>query len=150
MKGHARNEYIRQLPPHWRTVYTCLKLQREVYNGGYHQFFWNTKGKLNEETLADLTLVSAVPFVLLFQEAVDQFQRHDYGEERSEAGNSWEAFTKGYKEKRMDDLDVAFCSVTKTIAMHLSEYIRRNRDKYLTDSRGRSGSGLPRPDASDN
>ena len=128
LKGDERAEYIRHLPQHWRAVYTAFRLQNEVNNGGYHQFFWNSAGALNKETLEDLRLISAHPFVLLFEEALDEYQRHDYRGEKTESGNSWEAFTKPYKERRMAILDEAFCKVPKTIAMHLSDYIRINRN----------------------
>ena len=130
LKGKERTEYIRCLPQHWRAVYTGFRLQNEVNNGGYHQFFWNSAGALNGETLEDLRLISAGPFVLLFEEAMDEYQRHDYRGEKAESGNSWEAFTKPYKERRMADLDEAFCKVPKTIALHLSDYIRNNRSMY--------------------
>ncbi|HWD21485.1 MAG TPA: DUF4375 domain-containing protein [Verrucomicrobiae bacterium] len=130
LKGGERTEYIRELPKQWRCVYNGFRLQNEVDNGGFHQFFWNSEGALNKETLEDLRLISAGPFILLFEEALDEYQRHDYRGEKVESGNSWEAFTKPYKEKRMADLDEAFCRVPKTIAMHLSDYIRSNRRMY--------------------
>jgi len=137
LKGEERAEYVRCLPQPWRAVYTGFRLQNEVNNGGYHQFFWNSAGTLNRETLEDLQLVSAGPFVLLFEEAMDEYQRHDYPGEKAESANSWEGFTKAYKEGRMAILDEAFCKVPKTIATHLSDYIRMNRKVYanLTTAR---------------
>jgi hypothetical protein len=130
LKGEERTEYIRCLPQHWRTIYTGFRLQNEVNNGGYHQFFWNSSGALSKETLEDLRLISAGPFILLFEEAMDEYQRHDYRAEKTESGKSWEAFTKPYKERRMADLDEAFCKIPKTIAMYLCDYIRNNRNMY--------------------
>jgi hypothetical protein len=42
LKGKQLIEHIRQLPQHWRAVYTTIKLDCEVNNGGHHQFFWNS------------------------------------------------------------------------------------------------------------
>ena len=130
LKGEEHTEYIRALPRQWRCIYSGFRLQNEVGNGGFHQFFWNGEGALNKETLEDLRLISAGPFILLFEEAMDEYQRHDYPGEKAESGNTWEAFTNAYKEKRMENLDDAFCQLPKTIAMHLSDYIRKNRDLY--------------------
>jgi hypothetical protein len=130
LKSADRTEHIRCLPRHWRLIYTGFRLHNEVNNGGYHQFFWNSAGALNRETLEDLCLISAVPFILLFEEAMDEYQRHDYHAERTESGNSWGAFTKPFKERRMADLDEAFCKAPKTIAMYLCDYIRNNRNVY--------------------
>jgi hypothetical protein len=131
LKGDERTEYIRNLPQHWRAIFTVIILEGEVNNGGHHQFFWNSNGALNKETLEDLKLISAHPFILLFEEAVDQYQRHDYHEEKTQSGNSWEAFTEAYKEERMAVLDGAFYKAPKTIAMHLFDYIRNNRHIYI-------------------
>jgi hypothetical protein len=138
LEGKERTEYIRCLPQLWRAVYTGFRLQNEVNNGGYHQFFWNSAGVLDRETLEDLQLISAGPFVLLFEEAMDESQRHDYRGEKMESGNSWEAFTEPYKERRMADLDEAFCKIPKTIAMHLSDYILKNRSMYSQPAKLRS------------
>jgi hypothetical protein len=127
----AFHEYVRQLPQHWRAVYTTFHLEGEVNNGGHHQFFWNSDGTLNKETLEDLRLISANPFVLLFEEALDEYQRHDYEGDKRDSGNTWEAFTEAYQEKRMAILDTAFCEAPKSISNHLTDYIRKNRNLYL-------------------
>jgi len=131
LEGDEFTETIRQLPQHWRAVYTMFLLEGEVNNGGHHQFFWNSEGALNKETLEDLRLISAKPFVLLFEEALDEYQRHDYGGDKRDSGNTWEAFTQAYKEKRMETLDTAFCQAPKTLVMYLTDYIRSNRNLYL-------------------
>ena len=136
-KGLEREEYtehVRQLPPHWRAVYTSFMLEGEVNNGGHHQFFWNSERSLNKETLEDLRLISAKPFILLFEEALDVFNQHDYAEDKRESGNAWEAFTEGYKEKRMDILDTAFNNAPKSLEMYLTDYIRTNRNLYLENA----------------
>jgi hypothetical protein len=127
LKGEERTEYIRYLPQCWRAIYTGIRLQNEVNNGGYHQFFWNSGGLLSKETLEDLQLISAGPFILLFEEAIDEYRQHDYRAAKMDSSNSWEAFAKPYEERRMADLDEAFCKVPRTIAMYLSDYIRNNR-----------------------
>jgi hypothetical protein len=143
LKGKEYLARMRELPQHWRAVYTTCHLEGEVNNGGHHQFFWNSDGELNKETLDDLRLISASPFVLLFEEALDEYQRHDYSGDKKDSGNTWEAFTEGYEEKRMATLDTAFCKVPKTIAIYLSDYIRSHRNKYLENSeRGAPPNGV--------
>ena len=131
LKGETLTEHIRNLSGHWRAVYTVLRLEGEVNNGGHHQFFWNSDGALNKETLEDLRQISAYPFILIFEEALDEYQRHDYAGDKGNSGNTWEAFTEAYKEKRMAILDTAFYKTPKTIAMYLADYIRSNRHRYL-------------------
>jgi hypothetical protein len=140
LEWSERLEHIRHLPQHWRAIYTTLALEGEVNNGGHHQFFWNSDGVLNKETLEDLRLISAKPFILLFEEALDEYQRRDYVAEKQDSGNSKEAFLEGYKEDRMQTLDAAFYKVPRTIAMCLADYIRSNRTMYLENAeKGKSG-----------
>ena len=75
-------------------------------------------------------MIVASPFILLFEEAMDECQKHNYSAQKAASSNSWETFSSAYKEKRMADLDEAFCKVPKTIAMYLCDYIRNNRSMY--------------------
>jgi hypothetical protein len=134
LKGKKFTDHIRHLPQHWRAVYTTFWLECEVNNGGHHQFFWNSDGALNKETLEDLRLIAAKPFVLLFEEALDEYERHDYAGDKRDSGNTWEAFTEAYEENRMDNLDTAFYKAPKTITVYLTEYIRNNRKMYLANA----------------
>jgi len=124
-------ETVRRLPQHWRPLYTTFWLDGQVNNGGHHQFFWNSDGALNKETLEDLRLISAQPFILLFEEAIDEYERHDYDSDKLDSGNTWEAFTEAYKEKRMRILDEAFWSARKTIPMYLADFIRSHRGMFI-------------------
>lgn len=121
---------LRQLPQHWRAVYTTIWMECEVLNGGHHQFFWNSDGVINREVLEDLKLISAQPFVLLFEEALDVYEKHDYEGEKREAGLSWEAFTEAYREKRMTTLDEAFFKAPMPVSSYLEQYLRANAHSY--------------------
>jgi hypothetical protein len=134
LKGKKFTEHIRHLPQHWRAVYTAMWLECEVNNGGHHQFFWNSDGALNTETLEDLRLISARPFVVLFKKALAEYGRHDYAGDKQGSGNTWEAFTEAYDEHRMDKLDTAFYKSPKKIGEYLADYIRKNRENYLQDA----------------
>ena len=39
--GGEHNSKVHLLPPNWRFVYVMLKLNDQVNNGGFHQFFVN-------------------------------------------------------------------------------------------------------------
>lgn len=133
--GDERNAIVKRLPQPWRAVYTTFWLECEVNNGGHHQFFWNSDGGLNEETLADLRLIEAAPFVALFEAALQVYGRYDYQDEKASSGNTWEAFTEGYREQRMEDIDRQFFGQPAAIADFLCAYIRAHPELYVTESR---------------
>jgi Domain of unknown function (DUF4375) len=77
--------------------------------------------------------------VLLFEEAVDIYARHDYAGDKRNSGNTWDAFTEAYKEKRMDTLDTAFYRAPKTISAYLNDYISNNRSLYCGSAEPTAG-----------
>jgi hypothetical protein len=130
-RNRSTAEQVRALPRHWRAVYTTYWLQCEVENGGHHQFFWNMEGALNAETQEDLDLIGALSAAALFADARRVFEAHDYPAEKAGAGQSWEAFTEGYRQKRMDALDEAFYRLPKRPIELLGEFIRANADLFV-------------------
>jgi len=105
-------------------------LECEVRNGGHHQFFWNSGGALIVETLEDLQLIRAAPFAEIFVKAQRIYEAHDYEGEKLQSANSWEAFTAGYREERMEELDSAFDCQPKSIKEYIGEFIRSHPDVY--------------------
>lgn len=144
IRGSGNANRIRLLPKHWRAVYTTIALEAEVCNGGHHQFFWNTDGILNEETLADLQLIRAKPFVAIFKKALAEYAHHDYATDKIKSDNSWEGFTAAYREKRMNDLDTAFYKQSRNIESYLTDYIRNNRKLFCDDTESGNGRAVLR------
>ncbi|MEM9774818.1 MAG: DUF4375 domain-containing protein [Chloroflexota bacterium] len=129
------NPKIKSLPQHWRAVYTTFWLECEIRNGGHHQFFWNSEGEFNTETLEDLKLINASEYVTIFSKALEVYDKHDYIEEKIEAGSDWERFTQGYREKRLDECDSNFEKANKTesIADVLTKYISHNKQLFIQE-----------------
>jgi hypothetical protein len=129
--------HVKDLPQHWRAVYTTFWLECEVDNGGHHQFFWNSDGALNTETLEDLKYIGADEFAGVFAAALKTYGRHDYEQEKQSAGNSWEAFTEAYREKRLDECDSRFYKLSEkqTVASILAAHISANKTLYTTENR---------------
>jgi hypothetical protein len=134
--GDDYTPLVKNLPPHWRPVYTTFWLECEVNNGGHHQFFWNSDGALNAETLEDLKYIHADEFAAIFAAALEVYGKHDYGEEKRSSGNTWEGFTEAYKEKRLDECDDRFykTSEKETVADILSRHILANRGLFTTEN----------------
>lgn len=131
VEGSKYDDYVASLPRHWRVVYTTFWLDCEVNNGGFHQFFWNSDGRWNAETLEDLKEIGAEPFIRLYSEALKIYEAHDYAAEKSKSGNSWEGFTQAYKEKRMDELESIYYKEPKSLPSFLGEYLLRNKNTYF-------------------
>ena len=129
-EGRQRDATALSMPQHWRAIYTTCCLDGEVNNGGHHQFFWNSDGALNKETLEDLSYMGAEPFVSIFRDALTVYLERDYAKAKRLSGNSWEGFTEGYRDKRLADCDGRFYKEKKSIYDYVAEFIRRHGDLY--------------------
>ena len=121
---------MKRLNQPWRAVYTSLDLMAEVENGGFHQFFWNSEGKVNAETEEGLQFLGATPYHGLFTEARKIFEAHDYVGEKADTGNTWEGFTAAYKEKRMGELDTSFYKQPKRLDDFIGDFIKAHPELY--------------------
>lgn len=125
------DEFLRELPHPWRAVYSTLMLQYEVDNGGFHQFFWNSDGSWNSETREDLVSIDALPVLSLFDKAVTVFETRCDLVLKESSGNSWDAFTSGYEENPLSDLDEQFYELPKSIDSYLGEFIQQNKTDFI-------------------
>jgi len=121
---------VLSLPQHWRAIYTVWLLDGEVKNGGLHRFFWNTDGKFNDATLADLKFIGAVAHEQLFAKALAEYGKYDYAKEKKKAGKNLEGFTAGYKEKRYEGMDDQFYKIKPEIDVVLGEFIKQRPELY--------------------
>lgn len=141
----AMEEIIRALLPSWRMVETLRTLEYEVRNGGFHQFFWNSRENcMSAETAEDLEKVGAREHSEIFARALILFAKHDYDAEKGAEPIGWESFHRGNEEGRFRELDEAFWRQNreKSLSEYLGEYIKANPELYtgirMHTYRGRS------------
>ncbi len=56
-----------------KLFYLNQNLEREVNNGGFHQYFINSSGDYSHETIQSLKSIGATTTALILQRATDQF-----------------------------------------------------------------------------
>jgi hypothetical protein len=121
------------LPQPWRTLYTIIHLDSEVGNGGFHQFFWNSEGKLNAATQEDLERVGATEFLNLFRRATATATEFQVVETRQRSGGDTDEFVAGYDTIPWKSLDETYYQTSPTLLEHAARYIRT----HLSDFEGR-------------
>jgi hypothetical protein len=67
-----------------RKFYINQNLEREVNNGGFHQYFWNSAGEHAEETVLSLKEIGAVKTAEILQKAIDMFPKSKVPKNRAE------------------------------------------------------------------
>ena len=121
---------VPDLPQNWRAVYTTLRLDAEVRNGGFHQFFWNSEGVLNAVTEEDLAFIGATDIHQIFKRAVSCFTEFDIKGSKQRSENTWEDFTAGYKTIPWDTFDDAFYDASPTLFEHVAHHIRSHQNDF--------------------
>jgi hypothetical protein len=66
----TRGEVLAALPRPWRAVYSARYLDSQTFNGGIHQFFWNSRGGFNATLVADLRYLGGEKHAELLAEAL--------------------------------------------------------------------------------
>ncbi len=124
---------ILALPQPWRAIYTTFMLDAEVRNGGFHQFFWNTEGTLNEATRADLELIGASQFHELFKRATSTATEFEVIEAKYRSRGDVGDFKAGYDTIPWDTLDRAFYEASPTILEYMARYVRDHASAFEAD-----------------
>ncbi len=115
--------------PEQKWVMVFSKLDADVRNGGFYQYFWNTEGATLAELERGLFFVPHSDFRSLLEEAASRASQHDYT--RSWLSRRWEwwywkSYQKGADQKRLVDLDDLYVQLTPGPLEMVAEWIGRN------------------------
>lgn len=104
-----------------KTFYFNQYLEKEVNNGGFNQYFYNSSGSFANQTIISLREINAIKTANILQSAIDQFPNSTVPEDRSErqeilkkiedkAGEVWEELDQRFLEYQdnLYDLNIAF------------------------------------------
>lgn len=56
-----------------RNFFLNQSFEKELNNGGFHQFFFNSTGKYSHETIGSLKAINAINTVMLLEAAISKF-----------------------------------------------------------------------------
>ncbi len=129
----ARGSYHSKLhlvPPDWRLTYTLVRLDFEVANGGFHQFFTNAGGIYDSFLLEDLYALGETPFRRIITAAFEEYRKLDYRGQWENRGKSWEYFTAAYKDGRFREQEKLYFQIQPKLLDFVGKHIRRNFEHY--------------------
>lgn len=125
---------VHLLPPHWRMTYTLVRLDLEVKNGGFHQFFTNAGGIYDGFLLDDLNALGDTPYRGIIVAAFEEYRKLDYTGQWENRGKSWEYFTAAYKDGRFSEREKLYFQSEPSLVELIGKHIRRNFDQYKRSS----------------
>lgn len=112
-----------------RNFYYNQNLEREVNNGGFNQYFFNSSGDFARETTESLKAIGAFKTAHLLQIAIDQFPGSDVPKDRGKRQEILEQIEEKANET-WNDLDQFFYLYQDNLNSLNMEYVKANKDEF--------------------
>lgn len=116
---------IDQLNQHEIIVFSVWRLEAEVNNGGFRQFFWNSSGDLAEETVDSLMKLGAPETASIVQAAIANFGDHGVPKDRERRQVVLEELEQAGRLK-LDSLDSEFYTYPDNLELLMYTYAQSN------------------------
>lgn len=112
-----------------KTFYFIQNLEREVNNGGFNQYFYNSSGDFAHQTIISLRQINAIKTVDILQLAIDQFPNSTVPQDRSERQNILEQIEEKANEI-WGQLDERFFKYEDNLYDLNIVFIKQNRSSF--------------------
>ena len=104
-------------------------LEREINNGGFIQYFYNSSGDSAHETINSLKIIGADRTAIILQQAIDQFPQKTVPQNRTERQDIMEKIEEKVTEI-FEELDLKFLAYEDDLNTLNIEFVRQNKDKF--------------------
>ncbi len=122
------NDYER-LNEQQKLFYQNQNLEREINNGGFYLYFYNSSGDCAHETILSLLAIGANKTARILQEAIDQFPNKKVPKNRVERITIVEQIKKVAKEV-WNALDETFYNYEDDLNTLNMEYVKQHKEFF--------------------
>lgn len=122
-------ENIEELTAQQKNFYYIQNLEREVCNGGFNLYFYNSSGNFSHETIEALKVIKAENTASLLQEAVAQFPNHTVPKNRDERQYVLNTIAEAADEI-WEELNQKFFAYEDDLNALNIEYIIQHNEKF--------------------
>jgi hypothetical protein len=129
----CEREGFAALTPAEQVAYCVDALEREVNNGGFEQFFWNSSGDTAHETLEALQALGAQQAAGLLREAIAHFPGGKVPASRDERERLLQSMPTGSRDK-WSELDSRFCAYPDDLTALMRRYVELNRAGFRSST----------------
>ena len=118
-----------QLTEPQKNFYFNQNLEREINNGGFNQYFYNSSGDFAHETITSLRAIGAGKTAGILQKAIDQFPGSVVPKDRVKRQEVLEKIEDKANEV-WEQLDQAFYKYEDNLNDLNIEYVKQNRTSF--------------------
>jgi hypothetical protein len=104
-------------------------LEREINNGGFNQYFFNSSGNFAHLTVLSLKTINANTTADILQKAIDQFPNKEVSQDRAERQVILEQIEE-VANPIWEELDQKFFVYEDDLNLLNIEFVRQNKDKF--------------------
>ena len=104
-------------------------LEREINNGGFNQYFYNSSGDYAQETLTSLQAIGANKTADILRQAIDQFPSSTVPKDRQERQNLLEQIEANANEV-WEQLDQMFYVYEDNLNELNLQYVKQHRNSF--------------------
>ena len=122
-------EALEKLSESQKIFYYNQELEREINNGGFNQYFYNSSGDCAHQTIISLRQINAIKTAAILQLAIDQFPNSIVPKDQSER---WEILEKIEEkaEEVWEQLDKRFLEYEDNLYDLNIEFIKQHRSSF--------------------
>ena len=112
-----------------KSFYFNQYLEKEINNGGFNQYFFNSSGNFAHQTINSLRQINAIKTADILQLAIDQFPNSTVPQDRLERQNILEEIEEKADEV-WEQLDKRFLAYEDNLYDLNIEFIKQNRSSF--------------------
>jgi hypothetical protein len=112
-----------------KNFYYNQNLEREINNGGFSQYFFNSSGDFSQETINSLKLIGAHKTASILQKAIEQFPNKIVPKNRIVRQEIIEQIEENSNEI-WEELDQKFFAYEDDLNSLNIEYVKQNKNKF--------------------
>jgi len=129
---NSKSEYgenIEKLNPSQRTFLFVENLEREINNGGFNQFYFNSSGDFSQETVNALLEIGAKKTAEIVKKANSEFKNGTVPKDRIERQNELELIEEK-AEENWNKCDLEFYEYQDNLTELLIAFVIKNKSEF--------------------
>jgi len=112
-----------------KVLWIIENLEREINNGGFNQFYWNSSGNYANETIDALILIEAYKTAEIVKKANSEFKNGSVPKDRAERQNELELIEEN-AEENWNNLDSEFYEYNDDLTELLIAFVINNKSDF--------------------
>ncbi|AUC17135.1 hypothetical protein BTO06_15800 [Tenacibaculum sp. SZ-18] len=122
-------EKVDRLNESQKVLLIVENLEREINNGGFHQFYWNSSGEYANETIDALIKIGANETAEIVKKANSEFKNEIVPKDRAERHNELELIEEKAKEN-WNKCDSEFYEYQDNLIELLIAFVIKNKPDF--------------------